>query len=162
MTTQEQNTFTPDTGSDFNLYSLEESVAYQAAYSNIRSEVRGALSLTYGHDIPSKFKAAQAALSPNAGQDKLLSRLQEALLSIEKEIEPEKLELEPFRKGSDDEIYIIRHSDKGVSKIIVHDDGLLAYSFIGFKGCTVPDDLVFVHDVTALDFESFAYRFLAY
>lgn len=143
-----------------NKYSLLQSQSKEIrdAYEEVFAKVEGSLTTVADNDATTKFKVAFNSLHPTACQIEVLNNLQSSFKDVEKIIDPVRLNFE-ITKALDDEICINRASDLGISKIIIHEDGLIAYSFVAFKNVAKNDSLVFFEE--GVDYEAITYHFFS-
>lgn len=91
-----------------------------------------------------------------------LNLIKEGFILIQTIIDPTKLCFFESSKGSDDELILRRESENGVSKLIIHDDGAIAYWFIAFKESQKANIRNFYHLNEKIDFEVITYNFFTY
>ena len=143
-----------------NIQQLQQTEFGNEAYYKMAEQVKGTLTQTYVIDVDDIFIHAYAKLEPNEEQYAVLLKFQESLIGIEEKIDPDRLTFS-ITKAVDDEICINRNASSGGRvKIIIHDDGLIAYSFIPEIGNHKPKELSFYESDT-LDFEGLSYQFLS-
>ena len=128
-------------------------------YNNVFSTVEGSLTTVIDNDAESKFNIALNSFYPKNEQLKALEGFQIAFKNIEKVIDPAKLNF-TISKALDDEICLNRILEIGISKIIIHDDGLIARSFIGYKGDHNKKDSLDFYE-NEVDFESITLKFFS-
>ncbi len=143
-----------------NKYSLLESHSKDVtnAYEQVFAVIDGSLTTVADNDATSKINIAMTSLKPTAEQVNALNEFHSAFKFIETRIDPLRLNFD-ISKALDDEICINRTSDFGVSKIIIHEDGLIAYSFISYKGVDKIDILDFYSD--SIDYETLTFNFFS-
>lgn len=143
-----------------NKYSLLESHSKDVtnAYEQVFAVIDGSLTTVADNDAISKINIAMTSLNPTPEQANALNEFHSAFKFIETRIDPLRLNFD-ISKALDDEICINRTSDFGVFKIIIHEDGLIAYSFISYKGVAKNDILDFHAD--NIDYETLTYNFFS-
>lgn len=143
-----------------NKYSLLQSQSPEIIdiYENVFAKVEGSLTTVVGNDAISKFNVAIASLQPTLLQNDAINNLKTSFRDIESKIDPIRLNF-TIAKALDNEICINRVSEIGVSKIIIHEDGVIAYSFIGFKQTDKQDVLDFFEGI--IDYELITYKFFS-
>lgn len=141
-----------------NKYSLLESSdsKIQQIYEDVFYTLEGSLTTVSDNDAVSKFNVAKASLSYSETQLNILSSFQDVFQQIETQIDPEKLNFF-ITQAMDGELCINRTSEQGISKIIINEDGVVAYSFIPYKGVDLKDVLEFIP--SEKDFEKYSYCF---
>lgn len=140
-----------------NKYGLlqSESEYVREIYAAVFEKVKGSYTTISDNDASGRFDVAIATFQPTDLQlDQLLS-FKDAFKTVETKIDPNRLKFS-IAKALDNEICINKESASGLSKIIIHDDGLIAFSFISFSGVEKPDVLEF-YDCD-LDYEQLAYQ----
>jgi hypothetical protein len=128
-------------------------------YNNVFSTVEGSLTTVIDNDAESKYNIAINSLKPTCEQLEALDKFKTAFKKIEKLIDPEKLNFN-IAAAFDNEICINRVSDFGISKIIIHDDGLIARSFISYKGVHNKKDILDFYE-DDVDYESITLKFFS-
>lgn len=129
-------------------------------YNAVFDTTKGSLTVASDNDAHSKIKIAIANLNPTNLQEIVLEKLSCAFASIEKSIDPDRLQFD-ITKGFDDEIYVNRTSKEGVSTLIINDDGSHTYSFIAFRNVDRKDKFIHHDVIDTQDFESLAFQFLS-
>lgn len=143
-----------------NKYSLLQSQSKDItdAYAKVFAKVEGSLTTVADNDATTKFNVAFNSLHPTESQIEVLNNLQSSFKDIEKIIDPVRLNFE-IVKALDGEICLNRISELGVSKIIIHEDGLIARSFIAFKNVEKEDILDFFEN--DVDYETITFNFFS-
>jgi len=143
-----------------NKYSLLQSHSKDVtnAYEQVFAVMDGSLTTVSDNDATSKINIAMTSLKPTAEQIIALNEFHAAFKYIETRIDPLRLNFD-ITKALDEEICINRVSDFGISKIIIHEDGLIAYSFIAYKNISKEDILDFQLD--GVDYESLTFKFFS-
>lgn len=143
-----------------NKYSLLQSQSKDItdAYAKVFAKVEGSLTTVADNDATTKFNVAFNSLHPTESQIEVLNNLQSSFKDIEKIIDPVRLNFE-IVKALDGEICLNRISELGVSKIIIHEDGLIAHSFIAFKNVAKNDILDFFEN--DIDYETVTFNFFS-
>lgn len=144
-----------------NKYSLLQSQSKEItdAYAEVFAKVEGSLTTVADNDATTKFNVAFNSLNPTESQIEVLNYLQSSFKYIEKVIDPVRLNFD-ITRALDDEICINRIDESiGVSKIIIHEDGLVAHSFIAFKGVAKNDKLDFFDN--GVDYETLTFNFFS-
>ena len=130
-------------------------------YKKIFEQVEGSVTTVSDNDSGTRINIAISNLNPNEIQVKCLRFFQKAFKYVESCIDPARLNF-TVTLAEDDEICINRISDIGVSKIIIHEDGLIAHSFISFKLSDKKDILDFYDDCETIDYESLTFKLFSY
>ena len=152
-----------DVESGMNIQQLKQSKYFEGIeyYDKVLENNNGTLTQVYGDDVNSVFLVAHKKLLPNKEQTEILHFFQEKLNYVEKQIDPERLRF-TITKAMDDEICINRKATSGGRiKLIINDDGVIAFSFLPDKGNKEKKLLTF-HTVDTADFESLAFTFFSY
>lgn len=148
--------------SGINKYQLLQSDSddIRLAYEQVFSKVNGSLTTVVDNDSTSKFNVAINSFSSiTPEQLECIKQIETAFVYIERQIDPNRLYFS-ITRASDNEICINRSNESGLSKIIVHEDGLIALSFIAFRGVDKPDSLAFYEEPQP-NYESIVFRFFA-
>ncbi len=132
---------------------------FKQAYEAVFEIAEGSLTTVSDNDAAGKIRVAMNLYSPNEEQVRQLQNFLAAFKAIESQIDPEKLSFF-ITKATDDEICINRTMSSGISKLIIHDDGLIAYSYISYTSDQSKDELTF-YATDQLDFESLSYQLFA-
>jgi hypothetical protein len=125
-------------------------------YSDVFSSVEGSLTTVVDNDVESIINIAVNQLTPSNEQILELNKFRDAFNYIESVIDPEKLNF-TITKAVDDEICINHISKNGVSKIIIHEDGMIAQSFVAFNGVDKKDSIEFYEG--NIQYQQLAYKF---
>jgi hypothetical protein len=149
-------------GSGMNIQQLKQSKCFgQTEYDKVLKDNEGTLTQVYGDDVNSIFWVAYNNLIPNKLQTEILHLFQEKLHYIEKQIDPERLKF-TITKAMDDEICINRKATSGGRiKLIINDDGVIAFSFLPDKGNKREKVLDF-YIMSSVDFETLAFDFFSF
>jgi len=129
-------------------------------YSNIFNNVEGSLTVASDNDAVTKINIARANLNLTPFQIKVLDSFKNAFVEIENNIDPNRL-LFSISKSLDDEVCITRFSELGISKIIINESELIAYSFIAYKNVGQKDILDFYTFEFNIDFETVSFNFFS-
>lgn len=145
-----------------NKYELlnSRSIEVKAIYESVFKKFEGSVTTVIDNDSATIFNVAINELNPNDIQLNILNEFKSAFKYVESCIDPARLKFQ-ITKTVDGDICINRTSELGISKFIVHDDGLIAYSFVAFKGVNAKDTLEFYEDKSVIDYEKFTYRLFA-
>ena len=127
-------------------------------YKEVFSKTEGSFSTVSDNDAITKFNVASAQFDPTVEQMETMNKLATSFKKIESEIDPTRLNFY-ISKATDNEICINRESDTGISKIIIHEDGIIGLSFIAFINSNKKNNLEFYE--TDADFESLTYKFFS-
>lgn len=146
---------------DGNRLLRSESADVRAIYGQVLRATRGSLSSVATNDVAERFSVAQARLRPNAAQQGVLSILVHWFVYLKKKIEPDRLASFRIDKALDGEICLSRRTELGLTNVIIHDDGTLAFSFIAGRGVAKQDMLEFFDEENVADWEQLTYRFFA-
>lgn len=149
-------------GDGLNKYQLLQSGSEDitAIYEKIFEGTEGSLTMVIDNDAISKFRVAIVTYTPTGVQCGILEKFENSFRNIENEIDPDRLSF-TVTKAYDDEICINRTSELGLSKIIINDDGVIAFSFIAYKDVQRNDILLFWDAPQDQDYESITYKFLS-
>ena len=141
-------------------YALLQSTDEEALniYNVVFKNAEGSFTTVSNNDTTSKFNVAIMQFNPTEEQSKAISNLITCFKEIERIIDPKRLNFS-VTQAMDNEICVNRISEIGISKIIIHEDGVLALSFIAFKGIEKKSTLDFVENET--DYEELAYKFFS-
>lgn len=110
------------------------------------------------NDVASKFRAAYEQLTVNPIQRAAMECLEVQMRRIEESIDPTLLNF-TIDQSPDDDVVLHHSHPAGVSSLILHEDGLAAFSFIARQGVERDDELTF-HESTEADWEGLALHFL--
>lgn len=149
--------------SGLNIQELKESQCFGSSeYDKILENNEGALTQAYGNDVNSIFLVAYKSFSPNPSQIEILQSFENSLHYIEQQIDPKRLKF-TITKAEDDEICINRKAEtSGRVKIIINDDGVIAFSYLPDKYSKNENVLEFYRPKENIDFESLVFRFFRY
>lgn len=149
----------PNTETGINRYDLLQSASEEVirAYKQVLEPVSGSFTVVADNDAEAKIRVALAQLRPTEAQAQVLRALGVTLRGLNL-TDPKRMNFTVAR-AQDDEIYLRRCSLAGVSKLIINDDGSIAYSFLGLPGAIRPDVLQFVEEPSNNDWEGLAYSF---
>lgn len=151
-----------DQANGLDLRQLKQSEYFrEKEYNNLLKDNAGSLTQVYGNDVNSIFIVAQQYLSPNGLQIEILKYFLEAFLYIEDKIDPERLKFS-ITKAADDEICINRKATgSGRVKIIINDDGIIAFSYLPSTNIDSKGVLDFYNKGNT-DFETLSYNFFSF
>ncbi len=149
-----------NTDSNISIQQLRQSKFNRAQYDKLMAETKGSLTISYGDDVDGTFLIANTNLTINDVQQKVIDSFREQFKIIEKTIDPERLKFS-ITGAMDGEICINRKSTfDGRVKLIIHDDGLIALSFVSSSYNNGKDILEFFN-LENTDFEQLSYRFFS-
>lgn len=152
--------FTPNQVLNTNLAFLKQGDSFTDQYDKVLKSIQGTLTGDY-KDVINIFKQASMTLNPNEQQAEMMSLFRAEFERIQKTIDPERLSFS-ITRGTDDEICLNRKATSGgIVNLIIHEDGLIALSFIPSKSSMLDKYIGFVQPSNA-DYESLAYQFLGY
>jgi|SRR5579871_4107925 len=146
-----------------NISQLKQSQIFNKDYECLWKENNKVETSTqsYGNDVGNIFKVAIINLLPNEIQNEILNSLQEKLIFIEKQIDPDRL-LFSITKAMDDEICINRNASSGGRvKLIVNDDGVITLSYLPDKNSKKEKVLDF-YSKENVDFENLVYQIFSF
>ena len=142
-----------------NLQQLKQSEYFGEEYGTLLKNSAGSLTQAYGYDVSSTFMVAKHDLRPNDLQTEILNLFLEKFFLIEDQIDPQRLQF-TITKAMDDEICINRKAAVGGRvKIIINDDGVIAFSFLpdpAASGCATVLDF---YSKDKLGFKGLSYLF---
>ncbi len=139
-------------------YPADGSVLLESNYRQAGERTEGTLTRHYGNSLAERLNQLLQRYALSSFQVTALSKLMTAFKNIEYHIEPDKLTFQDLFTG-DDELILFRTSKRGATNLVIHDDELIAYSFIGKEEQPVLD--FFEETKAQFDFEAIAYKFLA-
>jgi hypothetical protein len=137
-----------------------KSLTVREAYVKVFEAVEGSYTVVSDNDAVSKINMAISTLNPNKVQQGCLTKFRDTFSTIEGHIDPTRLKF-TIEAAMDEEICITHFASIGISKIIIHDDGLIAHSFIGYKGSEKKDFIIFYSTEEKVDYESLTYKFFS-
>jgi hypothetical protein len=145
-----------------NKYTLLQSESEEILneYNEVLEPIQGSLTTVSDNDVQSKFTVAVNNLKMTEEQLKTVNKFQHSFNDIQTMIDPNRLQFD-IEKAMDDELCIFRNSDNGISNIIIHEDGSLAISFIGYKNSNKKDLFEFYESEDDTDYESIALKFFS-
>ncbi len=145
-----------------NFNQLGESMFFEELYKNVKELSKGATQKVYGNDIEQKFHQAIVLLKPNQEQTEILHEFQLAFINLQDTIDPNRLVFS-FSKTPDDEICIYKSANSGgVVNLIIHEDGLIALSFVAYKNNEHKNSGLRFFDDGKYDFEKIMYDFFSF
>lgn len=109
-------------------------------------------------DVASKYREAYAQLTFTHAQRSALEKLACEMSRIEESIDPALLNF-TIDQSPDDDVVLHHSHAAGINSLIVHEDGLVAFSFIARQGSEKADELTF-HEAAEIDWEGLALHFL--
>lgn len=111
-------------------------------------------------ELQHRFTNALVKLRPNAQQMLTLQQLEKALEARAQNLSAEQMNFS-LTRAQDDEICLNRRTQAGVSTVLVHEDGSVAFSFISLPGSPQPDVLEFALSPSADEAANIVDRFVS-
>lgn len=133
-----------------------ESDQIKESYSNVFEQLKGSLTTVVDNDIATRFAVALNTFDMSEAQKITLRKIEAELVKIQNAIDPEKLYF-TITQTFDGEICINNKTQTHFAKVIVQDDGLVAYSEIAYFNND--DQLIFFEE--DVDLEGLLYSFLS-
>ncbi|TAF73171.1 MAG: hypothetical protein EAZ53_13555 [Bacteroidetes bacterium] len=136
-----------------------ESQSIKESYKKDFSNSEPSLVVNLVNDLDASFDIAHTKFSMTNEQIKCIELLRVCFLKLQSVMDPNRLYF-TFSNAVDGEICLNRISENGISKLIINEDGVLAYSFISYKNSTKKDVLDFF--TNEVDGELVALKFLSF
>jgi hypothetical protein len=144
-----------------NLQQLRQSEYFGDEYIAVLKNSEGSLTQVYGYDVSSTFMVAKHDLRPNPLQTEILNTFLYEFFLIEDKIDPQRLQF-TITKAMDDEICINRDASFGGRvKVIIHDDGVIALSFLPDANNRRKKELIFCKHFEA-NYDKISLRFFSF
>jgi hypothetical protein len=146
--------------SNFNPSALKQSTFFKNSYSELIDNIKGSLTQAY-QDVDNIFLIANKDFTPTDLQLCTLAKFRDVFCQISEAIDPLRNNF-TITKAMDDEICINRKTtSEGRAKIIIHEDGTFALSFLPYSGNPAPSFLEF-YRIDNADIESLSYSFFGF